>query len=52
MYQSEPHRSPTLKTQVVTRTQARFVGDTLVGSYTARAAKGGKVLKGTFRATR
>jgi hypothetical protein len=52
VYQSEPHRSPTLKTQVVTRTQARFVGDTLVGSYTARAGKGGKVLKGTFRATR
>ena len=52
VYQSEPHRSPTLKTQVVTRTQARFVGDTLVGSYTARAGKGGKTLKGTFRATR
>ena len=52
VYESEPHRSPTLRTQVVTRTQARMVGDTLVGSYTARAPKGGKTLKGTFRATR
>ena len=52
VYESEPHRSPTLKAQVVTRTQARIVGDTLVGSYTARAGKGGKTLKGTFRATR
>jgi hypothetical protein len=52
VYQSAPHRSPTLKAQVVTRTQARMVGDTLVGSYTARAGKGGKVLRGTFRATR
>ena len=52
VYQSELHRSPTLKTQVVTRTQARVVGDTLVGSYTARSPKGGKTLKGTFRATR
>jgi hypothetical protein len=52
VYQSEPHLSPTLKARVVTRTQARMVGDTLVGSYTARAAKGGKTLRGTFRATR
>jgi hypothetical protein len=52
VYQSAPHRSPTLKAQVVTRTQARMIGDTLVGSYTARAGKGGKVLRGTFRATR
>ena len=50
VYESEPHRSPTLKSQVVTRTQARMVGDTLVGTYTARA--GGKVLKGRFTATR
>ena len=52
VYESEPHRSPTLNAQVVTRTQARLVGDTLVGSYTARAGKSGKSLKGTFRATR
>jgi hypothetical protein len=52
VYESEPHRSPTLNAQVVTRTQARMIGDTLVGSYTARAGKGGKTLKGTFRATR
>ena len=52
VYESEPHRSPTLNAQVVTRTQARMVGDTLVGSYTARAGKSGKSLKGTFRATR
>jgi hypothetical protein len=51
VYQSEPHRSPTLKGQVVTRTQAKFVGDTLVGTYTAKATKGGKVLKGRFTAT-
>jgi hypothetical protein len=52
VYESEPHRSPTLNAQVVTRTQARMIGDTLVGNYTARAARGGKTLKGTFRATR
>jgi hypothetical protein len=52
VYESEPHRSPTLKSQVVTRTQVRMVGDTLVGTYTARASKGGKVLKGRFIATR
>jgi hypothetical protein len=51
VYQSEPHQSPTLKTQVVTRTQARFVGDTLKGSYEAKG-KGGKVLRGRFTATR
>ena len=50
-YESEPHRSPTLKGQVVTRTQARFVGDSLVGTYTARATQGGKVLRGHFTAT-
>ena len=51
VYESEPHRSPTLKASVVTRTRARLVGDTLTGSYEAKA-RGGKVLKGTFKATR
>jgi hypothetical protein len=51
VYESEPHQSPTLKTRVVTRTQAKLVGDTLTGSYQAKA-KSGKVLKGTFKATR
>jgi hypothetical protein len=51
VYQSDPHQSPTLKARVVTRTQARLVGDTLTGTYQARA-KGGKVLKGRFIATR
>jgi hypothetical protein len=50
VYESEPHRSPTLKAQVVTRTEARFVGDSLVGTYTARATQGGKVLRGRFTA--
>jgi hypothetical protein len=52
VYESEPHRSPTLKAQVVTRTHARFVGDSLVGTYTARATEGQKVLQGRFSATR
>jgi hypothetical protein len=51
VYESEPHQSPTLKTQVVTRTQARIVGDTLKGTYEAKG-KGGKVLRGRFTATR
>jgi hypothetical protein len=51
VYESEPHQSPTLKAQVVTRTQARLAGDTLTGTYQAKA-KGGKVLKGRFIATR
>jgi hypothetical protein len=51
-YESEPHRSPTLKAQVVTRTQAKLVGDTLTGTYEAKAATGGKVLRGRFTATR
>ena len=51
VYESDPHRSPTLKAHVVTRTQARLVGDTLTGTYEAKA-KGGKVLKGRFTATR
>ena len=51
VYESDPHQSPTLKAQVVTRTQARIVGDTLKGTYEAKA-KGGKVLRGRFVATR
>jgi hypothetical protein len=51
VYESEPHRSPSLKAEVVTRTEARLVGDTLVGTYEAKA-KTGKVLKGSFKATR
>jgi hypothetical protein len=51
VYESEPHLSPTLKARVVTRTQARLVGDTLAGTYEAKA-RGGKVLKGRFIATR
>ena len=51
VYESEPHQSPTLKAQVVTRTRARLVGDTLTGTYEAKA-KSGKVLKGRFTATR
>ena len=51
VYESEPHQSPTLKAQVVTRTEARLVGDTLVGTYQAKA-RTGKVLKGSFKATR
>jgi hypothetical protein len=49
VYQSDPHRSPTLKTRVVTRTTAKMVGDSLTGTYTA---KGSKVLRGRFIAVR
>ncbi|HEV7365564.1 MAG TPA: hypothetical protein VGN76_06930 [Gemmatimonadales bacterium] len=52
VYQSAPHRSPTLNTQVVTRTTAKIVGDSLTGTYTAKATKGSKVLKGRFTAVR
>jgi hypothetical protein len=52
VYESEPHHSPTLKAQVVTRTEARFVGDSLMGTYQARAQKGGKTLRGRFTAKR
>ena len=52
VYESEPHHSPTLKGQVVTRTQARLVGDSLTGTYEARATEGGKVLRGRFTAKR
>jgi hypothetical protein len=51
VYESEPHRSPTLKAQVVTRSEARMVGDSLVGTYEAKA-QSGKVLKGRFTARR
>jgi hypothetical protein len=51
VYESEPHSSPTLKGQVVTRTEAKFVGDSLVGNYTAKATSGGKTLRGRFTAT-
>lgn len=51
VYESEPHPSPTLKAQVVTRTEARLVGDSLLGNYEARATEGGKVLRGRFGAT-
>jgi hypothetical protein len=52
VYQSDPHRSPTLKTQVVTRTTAKMVGNSLTGTYVAKATKGGKVLKGRFTAVK
>ena len=48
VYESEPHHSPTLKGQVVTRTEAQLVGDSLMGSYEARATEGGKTLRGRF----
>ncbi len=51
VYESEPHLSPTLKAQVVTRTEARLVGDSLLGTYEAKATKGEKVLRGRFTAT-
>ena len=52
VYQSEPHRSPTLNAQVVTRTEARLVGDSLMGTYQAKAQTGGKTLRGRFKAVR
>ena len=51
VYESEPHPSPTLKAEVVTRTEARLVGDSLLGTYEAKATKGDKVLRGEFAAT-
>jgi hypothetical protein len=48
VYESELHNSPTLKGKVVTRTHARLVGDSLTGTYEARAMKGGKTLRGRF----
>lgn len=52
VYESEPHRSPTLKAEVVTRTEARVSGDSLTGTYEARATGGEKALRGRFTATR
>jgi len=52
VYQSEPHRSPTLKAEVVTRTEARLSGDSLTGTYEARATGEEKVLRGRFTAAR
>jgi len=52
VYESEPHRSPTLKAEVVTRTEARIFGDSLTGTYQARAKQGGKTLRGKFTAKR
>lgn len=52
VYESEPHRSPTLKTDVVTRTEARLSDDSLTGTYEARATAGAKVLRGRFSAAR
>jgi hypothetical protein len=50
VYESEPHHSPTLKAQVVTRTEARLAGDSLLGTYEAKATEGDKVLRGRFTA--
>jgi hypothetical protein len=53
VYESEPHRSPTLRAEVVTRTEARLSGDSLTGTYEARAtAPREKVLRGRFTAAR
>jgi hypothetical protein len=52
-YESEPHRSPTLQAEVVTRSEARLSGDSLTGTYEARATAGeDKVLRGRFTAAR
>ena len=52
VYESDRHRSPTLKTEVVTRTEARLSGDSLAGTYEARATQGDKTLRGRFTAKR
>ena len=52
VYESAPHRSPTLNAEVVTRTEARLSGDSLIGNYEAQAAAGGKTLRGRFVATK
>ncbi len=53
IYVSAPHRSPTLREEVVTRTLARFKGDSLVGTYEARPTKySPKSLTGRFSAVR
>src|SRR5262245_40994232 len=51
-YESAPHRSPTLKTEVVTRTEAHLSGDSITGTYEARAQEGGKTLRGKFAGKR
>ncbi len=50
--ESEPHLSPTLKAEVVTRTEAQLAGDSLVGTYEARTTDGARSLSGRFSATR
>ena len=50
--ESDPHQSPTLKKEVVTRTEARFAGDSMSGTFEARPTKGGKPLHGHFTAKR
>jgi hypothetical protein len=52
VYESDPHQSPTLKAEVVTRTEAQLSGDSLTGKYEARAKEGGKTLSGRFSAKR
>jgi hypothetical protein len=52
IYESGPHKSSTLHEKVVTRTLARFKGDSLIGQYELRPANGnkGRSLKGNFEA--
>ena len=50
--ESDPHQSPTLKKEVVTRTEARFAGDSMSGTFEARPTKGGNPLHGRFTAKR
>jgi hypothetical protein len=52
VYESDPHRSPTLGAEVVTHTEAQLSGDSLTGSYEARATERGKTLRGRFTAKR
>jgi hypothetical protein len=52
VYESDPHRSPTLRAEVVTRTEAKLSGDSLTGKYEARASGGDKTLSGRFSAKR
>jgi hypothetical protein len=50
--ESAPHRSPTLGVEVVTHTEARLTGDSLTGTYQAKATTGSKSLSGKFSAKR
>jgi hypothetical protein len=50
--ESDPHQSPTLKKEVVTRTEGRFAGDSISGTFEARPTKGGAPLRGRFTAKR